>query len=76
MLREQGRGGGGLSITKTILRKATKKQFKLKYRNQSKEQTLVQTNIHDQNIITDHRCKHISIHTLNIHCWNYFPISP
>ena len=43
MLREQGWewGGGGLSITKTILRKKTKEQFKLKYRNQSKEQTLV-----------------------------------
>ena len=34
-------GGGGLSIMKTILRKTAKKQFKLKYRNQSKEQTLV-----------------------------------
>ena len=44
MLREQGPGGGGeggLSITKTILRKTTKKQFKLKYQIQSKEQTLV-----------------------------------
>ena len=41
MLREQG-GGGGLSIIKTILRKKkTKEQFKLKYQNQSKEQTLV-----------------------------------
>ena len=41
MLREQ---GGGLSIMKTILRKKKKKpkeQFKLKYRNQSKEQALV-----------------------------------
>ena len=35
-------GGGGLSIMKTILRKkTTKEQFKLKYRIQSKEQTLV-----------------------------------
>ena len=33
--------GGGLSIMKTIVRKTAKKQFKLKYRNQSKEQTLV-----------------------------------
>jgi hypothetical protein len=33
--------GGGLSITKIILRKTTKEQLKLKYRNQSKEQTLV-----------------------------------
>ena len=40
MLREQG-GEGGLSITKTILRKMTKEQFKLKYQNQSKEKTLV-----------------------------------
>ena len=42
MLREQG-GGGGLSIKNTILRrkKTTKEQFKLKYQNQSKEQTLV-----------------------------------
>ena len=40
MLREQ--GGGGVSIMKTILiKKPTKEQFKLKYRNQSKEQTLV-----------------------------------
>ena len=41
MLREQ--GGGGLSIMKTILRKkkTTKEQFKLRYRNQSKEQTLI-----------------------------------
>ena len=41
MLREQGRGGG-LNIMKTILRKkkkTTKEQFKLKYRNQSNEQT-------------------------------------
>ena len=39
MLREQ---GGGLRIVKTILRKkTTKEQFKLKYWNQSKEQTLV-----------------------------------
>ena len=74
MLREQGRGG--LSIMKTILRKTIKKQFKLEYRNQSREQTLVQVNIHHQNIITDHRCKYISIYTLNIHRWNYFPISP
>ena len=44
MLREQ--GGGGLNIMKTILRKITKEQFKLKYRNQSREQTLVQVNIH------------------------------
>ena len=43
MLREQGWGwgGGGLSIMKTILRKTVKEQFKLKYQNQSKEQTLV-----------------------------------
>ena len=40
MLREQG-GGWGLSITKTILRKTTKEQFKLKYQIQSREQTLV-----------------------------------
>ena len=39
MLREQ--GGGGLSIMKTILRKTTKEQFKSKYQNQSREQTLV-----------------------------------
>ena len=37
MLCEQGMGGGVLSITKTILRKITKEQFKLKYQNQSKE---------------------------------------
>ena len=30
MLREQG-GGEGLNIMKTILRKTTKEQFKLKY---------------------------------------------
>ena len=41
MLREQGGGGRGLSITKKFLRKTTKEQFKLKYQNQSKEQTLV-----------------------------------
>ena len=42
MLHEQGfGGGGGLSITKTILRKTTKEQFKLKYQNLSREQTLV-----------------------------------
>ena len=42
MLREQGEGGGGLSIMKKNLRKkTTKEQFKLKYRIQSKEQTLV-----------------------------------
>ena len=75
MLREQG-GGGGLSIMKTILRKTIKVKFKLKYRNQSREQTLAQVNIHHRNFTTDHRCKYISIHTLNIHCWNYFPISP
>ena len=40
MLREQG-GGGDLSIMKIILRKTIKEQFKLKYRNQSREQTLV-----------------------------------
>ena len=40
MLREQG-GGGGVSIMKKILRKKIKEQFKLKYQNQSKEQTLV-----------------------------------
>ena len=40
LLREQG-WGRVLSITKTILTKTTKEQFKLKYRNQSKEQTLV-----------------------------------
>ena len=74
MLREQG-GGGGLSIMKIILRKTVKEQFKLKYQNQSREQTLVQVNIHHQNFITDHRCKYLSIHTLNIHHWNYFPIS-
>ena len=74
MLREQGRGG--LSIMKTILRKTVKEQFKLKYQNQSREQTLVQVNIHHQNFTTDHRRKYISIHTLNIHRWNYFPISP
>jgi transcription initiation factor IIF auxiliary subunit len=73
MLREQ--GWGGLSITKTILRR-TKEQFNLKYRNQSKEQTLVEVNIHHRNFTTDHRCKHILIHTLNIHRWNYYPISP
>ena len=60
---------------KTILRKTIKEQFKLEYRNQSREQTLVQVKIHDQNFTTDHRCKYISIHTLNIHCWNYFRIS-
>ena len=55
MLREQGRRGGYLSIMKTILKKKkTKEQLKLKYRNQSKEQTLVQVNSHHQNIITDH----------------------
>ena len=47
MLREQeegagaGGGGGGLSIRKIILRKTTKEQFKSKYQNQSREQTLV-----------------------------------
>ena len=75
MLREQG-GEGGLSIMKKNLRKTIKEQFKLKYRNQSKEQTLVQVNIHHWNFTTDRRCKYISIHTLNIHCWNYFSISP
>ena len=40
MLREQG-GEGGLSIMKKNLRKTIKEQFKLKYRNQSKEQTLL-----------------------------------
>ena len=75
MLREQG-GEGGLSIMKKNLRKTIKEQFKLKYRNQSKEQTLVQFNIHHQNFTTNRRCKYISIHILNIHCWNYFPISP
>ena len=69
-------GGGGLSIMKTILRKTIKEQFKPKYQNQSREQTLVQVNIHHQNFTTDHRRKYISIHTLNIHRWNYFPISP
>ena len=37
-LREQ---GGGVSIRKIILRKTTKEQFKSKYQNQSREQTLV-----------------------------------
>ena len=42
MLREQGWVGGGvLSIRQIILRKTTKKQFKSKYQNQSREQTLV-----------------------------------
>ena len=46
MLREQEEGagaggGGGLSIRKIILRKTTKEQFKSKYQNQSREQTLV-----------------------------------
>ena len=58
------------------LRKTIKEQFKLKYRNQSREQTLVQVNIHHRNFTTDHQCKHISIHTLNIQHWNYFPIFP
>ena len=41
--REQGfwGGGGGLSIRQRILRKTTKEQFKSKYQNQSREQTLV-----------------------------------
>ena len=73
MLREQ---GGGVSIMKTILRKTIKDQFKLKYRNQSREQTLVQVNIHHRNFTIDYRYKYISIHTLNIHRSNYFPISP
>ena len=76
MLREQGGGRGGLSLMKTILRKTIKEQFKLKYRNQSREQTLVQVNIHHQNFTTDHRCMYISIHTLNIHHRNNFTISP
>ena len=33
--------GGGVSIRKIILRKTTKEQFKSKYQNQSREQTLV-----------------------------------
>ena len=74
MLREQ--GWEGLSITKTILSRTTKEQFNLKYRIQSKEQTLVEVNIHHRNFTTDHRCKHMLIHTLNIHRWNYYPISP
>ena len=42
MLREQvWEGEGGLSITKIILRKTTREQFKLKYQIQSREQTLV-----------------------------------
>ena len=41
MLREQGGGGGALSIMKTILRKTIKEQFKSKYQNQSREQTFV-----------------------------------
>lgn len=73
MLREQ--EWGVLSITKTILRR-TKEQFNLKYQNQSREQTLVEVNIHHRNFTTDHRCKHMLIHTLNIHRWNYYPISP
>ena len=40
MLREHG-GGGGLSITKKILRKTNNEQFKLKYQIQLREQTLV-----------------------------------
>ena len=36
-----GGGGGGLSIRQRILRKTTKEQFKSKYQNQSREQTLV-----------------------------------
>ena len=39
MLREQG-GGGDFIIMKTILRKTIKEKFKLKYQNQSREQTL------------------------------------
>ena len=53
MLRKQGEGGG-FSIMKTILRKTNKKQFKLKYQNQSREQTLVQVNIHHWNFTTNH----------------------
>ena len=75
MLREQ--GGGGVEYNENNLKKKTiKEQFKLKYQNQSREQTLVQVNIHHWNFTTDHRCKYISIHTLNIHCWNYFPFFP
>ena len=75
MLCEQG-GGGGVEYNEyNFKKKTTKEQFKLKYQNQSREQTLVQVNIHHRNFITDHRCKYISIHTLNIHRWNYFPIS-
>ena len=40
MLRKQG-WGGVFSIRQRILRKTTKEQFKLKYQNQSREQTLV-----------------------------------
>ena len=43
MLREQGEGGGGFSIMKNFLSKTTKEQFKLKYQNQSREQTLVKS---------------------------------
>ena len=38
---------------KTILRKTIKEQLKLKYRNQSREQTLVQVNIHTLQLIID-----------------------
>ena len=42
MLREQ-EGGGGVEYNENNFKKTktTKEQFKLKYRNQSKEQTLV-----------------------------------
>ena len=41
MLREQGGGGGVEYNENNFKKKKTKEQFKLKYRNQSKEQTLV-----------------------------------
>ena len=42
MLHEQGRGGGvEYNENNFKKKKKTKEQFKLKYRNQSKEQTLI-----------------------------------
>ena len=41
MLREQGGGGVEYNENNFKKKKTTKEQFKLKYRNKSKEQTLV-----------------------------------